>query len=251
MSETNPLPRVGGSHIWFMREIPIFREQTESFYNSADASARVASFKRGDTIDVQRSGNTGSIFIIVDGQIKLRSLTENGKEIIIDVLGSGDAFGPIEHAVGLAEGEVQRPSLMDDMATEAVALSEGSALRFPLDYFQDLIQRRPTVVFNLTRVLGTRQRRLEIRLRRLLYRSSLGKVAGLLTELAERYGEPDPESGGTSITFRLRHQEMASIIGTKRETVSECLAELELRELIVSSRSKLIVLKAEELDRIP
>ncbi len=240
-----------GSYIWFMREIPIFREQTESFYHSADLRARLLEFKRGDPVDVRRSAS-GNIYIVVEGQIKLRSLTENGKEIIIDVLGSGDAFGPIDRAVriGNEDSGTISESTIGETASEAVALSEGSVLKFPLDYFKDLIQRRPTVVFNLTRVLGTRQRRLEIRLRRLLFRTSLGKVAGLLTELAERYGEPDPDSGGILISFRLRHQEMASIIGTKRETVSESLAELELRELIVSSRSKLVVLKPEELDRI-
>ncbi len=234
-----------------MREIPIFREQTESFYHSADQRARLVEFKRGDPIDIRR-GSSGGIFIVIEGQIKLRSLTENGKEIIIDVLSSGDAFGPIERAVriGNEESGVISDTPLTETATEAVALSEGSALKFTLEYFKDLIQRRPNVVFNLTRVLGTRQRRLEIRLRRLLYRTSLGKVAGLLGELSERYGEADPDGEGILITFRLRHQEMASIIGTKRETVSECLAELELRELIKSSRSKLVVLKPEELDKI-
>ncbi len=233
------------SYIWFMRKVPIFEEQTESFYHSADARARLVSFKRNDILALEK-GSTRLIYIMVEGQVKLRSLTENGKEIIIDLLGEGDAFGPIDHVVGMSEDET---SPLENMATEAVALSEGSALRFTLEFFQDLIQRRPTVVFNLTRILGTRQRRLEIRLRRLLYRSSLGKVAGLLSELAERYGTPT--DAGTVLDFRLRHQEMASIIGTKRETVSECLAELEYRELISTKRNQITIVKPDELDKVP
>lgn len=247
MPADNPTPeQAAESRIWFMRKVPLFEEQTESFYQSADLRAKHEKFRRGDVLSLDYKANK-NIYILVDGQVKLRSVTENGKEIIIDLLGAGDAFGPIERVVGLevpnmapAEGSI---------ATEAVALSEGSALKFSLEYFQDIVQRRPTVVFNLSRLLGTRQRRLEIRLRRLLYRTSLGKVAGLLSELAERYGKQ--EKDGIVITFRLRHHEMASIIGSKRETVTECLADLEYRELISTARNEITVLKLEELDRIP
>jgi CRP/FNR family transcriptional regulator len=76
----------------------------------------------------------------------------------------------------------------------------------------------------------------------------LGKLAGLLCELAERYGEKK----GTSIhlTMRLTHQDLASIIGTKRDTVSRGLADLELRELIRYQRNEIVLLDPAKLDEI-
>ena len=96
---------------------------------------------------------------------------------------------------------------------------------------------------------GLRRQRLEIRLKHILYRSTLGKVAGLLGELAEGHGKP--VEVGTEIGVRLRHHEMASIIGCRRASVSEALAELEYRGLIQAHRSRLVILKAEELEAIP
>jgi CRP/FNR family transcriptional regulator len=101
---------------------------------------------------------------------------------------------------------------------------------------------------SLARFLGLRQRYLEIRLTRLLYRSSLGKLAGLLCELAERYGET--QGSHIALTMRLTHQDLASIIGTKRDTVSRGLAELELQELIRYERNKIVLLNPKKLDEI-
>lgn len=239
-SETTP-----GSFIWFLRKVPIFEELTESLYLSADARAKQIAFRRGDVLTPETQP-LKQIFVVVEGQVKLRSFAESGKEQIIDILGPGDVYGPIERVTNPA---TRKDASVGSLATEAVALSQGHALGFDVQYFQHLVQQRPTVALNLSRFLGARQRRLEIRLRRLLFRSSLGKVAGLLCELAERYGEKTPE-GHHKIDFRLRHQEMASIVGTKRETVSESLAELEYRELIRAKSGVITIFNVEALDQI-
>lgn len=247
MAETPPPDNPpGGSHIWFLRKVPIFEELTESLYLSADERAKQIEFRRGDVLTPETKPMR-QIFVVLEGQVKLRSFAESGKEQIIDVLGPGDVYGPIDRVIDRHAKAGGSPA--GALATEAVALSHGSALGFDVAYFQHLVQQRPMVALNLSRFLGARQRRLEIRLRRLLFRSSLGKVAGLLCELAERYGEELPD-GGRRITIRLRHQEMASLIGTKRETVSECLADLEYRELLRIKSGIIEIPDVEALDQI-
>lgn len=242
-----------GSHIWFLRNTSIFEDQTDSMYESADTRARQVTFSRGDVLSFLE-GSRRVIYLLMEGQVKLRSFTEGGKEIILDVLGPDDVFGPIESAVAPGGGSVPGAaeagsgSALAALPSEAVALTKGSALQFEFDYFTQLVRRRPTIVVNLTRILGLRQRRFELRLTRLLYRSSLGKVAGLLAELGERYGTRTGDR--VELNVRLTHQEMASITGLKRETVSESLAELEHRELIEARRGKVVLLKPDDLDRI-
>lgn len=233
------------SYVWFLRKTPIFENQTESMYQSADLSALPMEFSRGDSIPFAEQKKK-FIFLIIDGQVKLRSITKAGKEIIIDIIGPGDAVGYTARSSEIPDQKNVGPA---GMATEAIAMSKVSVLRFDLDYFQNLIDRRPTIVVNLNRMLGLRQQRLELRITRLLYRSSLGKIAGLFSELGQRYGSKNVD-GSIVIDVRLTHQEMASIIGVKRETVSEALAELELQGLISVSRSQIVLLKADQLDSV-
>lgn len=246
-----PTPSAGtatdaAASVWFLRTTSLFADQTDSILSWAGEEARTRSFQRGDVLRLAE-GARHFIHVVVEGQIKLRTLTESGKEQILDVAGPGDTIGHLQRVVGM--GGTKFGGELDALASEAVALSNGSSMAFEVEEFRRLVERRPMVVLNVSRILGLKQQQLQIRLTRLLYRSALGKVAGLLSELAERYGEPASD-GALTITIRLTHQEMASLIGVKRETVSECLAELELQEFIRTRRSHVTVLKPAELDRI-
>jgi CRP-like cAMP-binding protein len=230
--------------IWFLKTSALFEEMTESILDWAGMSSRETEFQRGDLLPIGRDENA-RIYVIVEGQIKLRAFSESGKEQILDIASAGDTFGPIER---LFEGDRISSEFHSSMATEAVALSKGLALAFRLGEFRDLVERRPNVILNVSRLLGLKQRRLEIRLARLLYRSSLGKLAGLLSELAERYGVPTDE--GILLPFKLTHQEMASIVGSKRETVSEGMGILELQETIRTQKGEIVILRPADLDSI-
>jgi CRP-like cAMP-binding protein len=212
-------------------------------YESVGSSSEFVEFERGDVLPMTDKDRS-FIYVLSKGQVKLRSQTEGGKEIILDVLGDGGVFGPLDQVV-----EENHPKgELSALASEAVAISKGSALKYDLHYFNDLMQRRPTLMVNVSRILGMRRKQLELRLARLLYRSSLGKVAGLLAELGERYGHK--EGDNIHLDVRLTHQEMASIVGLKRETVSESLADLEYRGLITAGRGNVTILKPAELDKI-
>lgn len=234
------------SHVWFLRTTELFEDQTESIIDWAGAEKRQFDFKKGQSLPFEKKGRR-FIYVIFQGKVKLRTGGEGDKEKILDVAGPGDTIGPIDRILDrVAAGDDDDE--MSALATEAVALSNGIAFAYELSEFQSLVERRPKVVLNVSRLLGLKQKQLEIRLSRLLFRSSLGKVAGLLSELAERYGEKSDE--GIKLNFKLTHQEMASMIGVKRETVSECIGKLELDELISTNKRRITVLKAEELDQI-
>ncbi len=222
--------------IWFLRSSRLFSDFTDSLLIWAEQEAREIEFKRNEVISLSERGHP-YIFVILEGQVKLRSLTENGKETIIDVAGQDDVFGPVERLFARPEGPLKSP---DGYATEAVGLSNGAAIRFRVEEFRRMIDQRPLVSLSVSRLLGLKSTQFQLRISRLLYRSSLGKVAGLLLELGERYGEEDA-NGQTRITFQLTQQELASMVGVKRETVSECLALLEDNELITYKGKRIVI----------
>jgi CRP/FNR family transcriptional regulator, cyclic AMP receptor protein len=62
----------------------------------------------------------------------------------------------------------------------------------------------------------------------------------LLFDLAENYGKYTKD-GGISIGIRLSHQELASIIGSTRETVTLVLGELQTEGAISFNRREIIL----------
>jgi CRP/FNR family transcriptional regulator len=67
----------------------------------------------------------------------------------------------------------------------------------------------------------------------------------LVLELAESHGQPS--SKGLEINLHLSHQELASLIGATRETVTLTLGRLQKEKLIQVERRKITILDLERL----
>jgi CRP-like cAMP-binding protein len=104
---------------------------------------------------------------------------------------------------------------------------------------EELMADSPPLALGITKLIGLRRRRIERRLKSLLYRSNRDRLADLLVELAEQYGRRTPE--GILIELKLSHQELASVIGSTRETVTLLLGQLQLEGLILVGRRRIVV----------
>ncbi|MEZ6134051.1 MAG: Crp/Fnr family transcriptional regulator [Pirellulaceae bacterium] len=92
----------------------------------------------------------------------------------------------------------------------------------------------------MTKLIGLRRKRIERRLKSLLFRNNRDRLTHLLTELAEQYGNATTE--GIELGLRLSHQDLASIIGATRETVTTLLGEMQSEGLVKIHRQRLVVL---------
>ncbi len=87
------------------------------------------------------------------------------------------------------------------------------------------MESSPELAIGVVKLIGLRRLRIERRLKSLLFRSHRDRLLHLLLELAEQYGEP--QSQGMRLKIKLSHQDLASIIGATRETVTTTLGELQ------------------------
>jgi CRP-like cAMP-binding protein len=90
-----------------------------------------------------------------------------------------------------------------------------------------------------------RLRRIENRLRNILFRSNRERIGALLIELLETHGRKDDD--GWEIQLRLSHQDLANLIGATRETVTVTLGQLQREGLIAMRRQRIRVLKRSRL----
>jgi CRP-like cAMP-binding protein len=112
---------------------------------------------------------------------------------------------------------------------------------------QRLIDEHPDVSLGLTKLMGLRRRRIERRLKHLLFHSNRDRLVHLLLELAEHYGRPSPE--GVELGIKLSHQDLASIIGSTRETVTITLGELQVEGNLRVGRKRITLTDVEGLAR--
>lgn len=224
-----------GPSIWFLRTSGLFQGQGTSLYEELDNSEFEAKFRRGEELPTSLNGEE-VIHLIVDGHVKVSPPTEEGNESLVEMLGPGDVVG------GIVRGNAGA------IGMRARAVGSLITLQLPRSRFDAIIAARPTILVNMISVLEESRHRLELRLSRLLFRSGIGKVAGLLLELGERYGSRN----GTTITIDIgvTHHDIASMAGIRRESVSLAMADLELRELIRARRGLITILNPEGLDAV-
>ena len=162
-----------------------------------------------------------SVYFILEGWAKIRTYNLDGKEVTLNILGSGELFGEMA-----ALDEVPR-------STDVITLAKTTIGNMPAQDFVQLINTEPLAGIRLAQLMGRRLRQVNRRLR-LRESDSTSRVADILLFLAEGQGT-ETTTGGMEIP-NLPHRELSSLSGLARETVTRVLSKLEKKGLIERDR---------------
>lgn len=182
-------------------------------------------YASGETIF--REGDPAEqLHVVARGRIKLTRLTPDGRERILAIAGPDDLIGEAflrEDAVYLAD---------------AVALGEAVTCPMTRGQFQRLSLQAPTFALSFAELLSESLFRC---------RDQMGgdyapikiRVAQTLLDQARRFGTPsDEDADWLTLETELRHEEIASMIGATRVSVSTSLGELRREGLIEGTRGR-------------
>ena len=210
-----------------LKRVPLFSDLAEPELARFAEVTREREYPRNSVILFEDDPGD-ALYIVSTGQVKVVLIGEDGREVILSVLGDGDFFGEM--------------SLIDDEPRSAhvIAMKDSHLLVLRRDDFQAQLQQHPPVALKVLRVLVQRLRRADEKIGSLVLLDVNGRVAQLLLDLAE-------ESGGPRITRKLTHHTIAQMIGSSRETVSRAMRELVERGLIEVSRREITIKGADAL----
>jgi CRP-like cAMP-binding protein len=197
--------------IWHLKNFRLFEQLTPDQLARIESRARMRSFARKSLVYLP-GDEASSVLLVTSGRVKICNFTPEGKQAILTFIEPGEIFGEL--------------SVLDDTPHEEFAevVEPATIVLIPRDEIHRLIEENPTLAIRLTQLFGLRRRRIERRLRNLLYRTNRERLVHLLLELAERYGQV--ESGGVRLDIKLSHQDMASLVGSTRESITVALGEL-------------------------
>ena len=209
---------------WYLKKCSVFADLLPEQIQSLEADCLAREFSRGEIIYLPNDmGN--SVMLVARGRVRIYHVTHEGKQSILGFIEPCELFGELSAFDGSTRDEY------------AEAQEKTLVVLMPREIVQRLMWQQPTVAMKLTKLFGLRLKRVERRLKALLFRSSRDRLVHLLLELGERYGRQT--SAGLLIAQKISHQDMASIIGATRETVTITLGELQDEGIIKIERRRI------------
>lgn len=218
--------------LWYLKNCRVFEQLPDEALKRLETVSSTKAFPRKNPIYLP-ADESRTVFLLLKGRAKICHLTPDGKQSILAFIEPGELFGELA-----IFGEGQRDEYAEAVENTVVA-------RIPGEEFERILQQSVETSLGITKMIGLRRRRIERRLKHLLFLSNRDKLTHLLLELAEQYGSRT--ASGIELTIKLSHQDLANVIGSTRETVTVVLGELQSEGFIKVGRRRLTLLDLDGL----
>jgi CRP-like cAMP-binding protein len=188
-------------------------------------------YRKKDLI-FHEEGYPKQVYFINKGKIKTCKTNDDGREFIVSLHGQGDFIGYL--------AMLQNTTYVEN----AIALEDTEVSIIPKDDFFTLLHNNRDVANRFIKLLASNVIENEQRLLELAYNSVRKRVADALLRLQERYKEEDKKF----FTMAVPRDDLASMVGTAKETVIRTLSDFKAEGLIEIHGSKITIKKTEELE---
>ena len=204
--------------------VPIFSNLDEKQISFIATKMRNKKYSKSDIILMEDEvGDT--FFIILEGSVKVTRDSEDGREVILAVLSSGNFFGEIS----LLDGKTR--------SANAIALEKTSLMILKRNDFLQLLKEIPQISISLLSELAKRIRKTDEQVENLAFSDAEKRIGISILSISEQLGVV--KNGLVKIPKLPFHQDIANMAGTSRETVSRMLKLLETKKLITRNSNEL------------
>jgi CRP-like cAMP-binding protein len=206
----------------FLSTVPLFKSLDAVERERFAELVREKGYPKGSVI-VFEDDPGDALFVIRAGRVKVVLLADDGREVILGLLGVGEHFGEL--------------SLIDDQPRSAhvIAMEDSSILVLRREDFRRRVEANPVVAWALLQELSRRLRRADVTIGNLVLLDVPGRIARMLLDASK-------ECGSDLIDKPLTHQTIAQVIGASRETVSRALRDFQENGWVSTERRRIRLL---------
>lgn len=188
-----------------IERVSIFSSLTPEELHEITRTITQRKYEKGENIYIE-GHKAEKLFIINEGRVKVVKLSESGKEQIIRILGPGEFMGELSlftHAPLNNNSEALEPT--------TVCIVDGT-------HIESLIERRPSIALKILKEMSIRLEKAENQIQALTVQDVEHRLANALLKMAD---------DKNFINLLISKKDLASHIGTSRETLSRKLTSFE------------------------
>lgn len=216
----------------YLRQAGLFSELPAEDLRELAARMQTRDYATGAII-VGQEDRGDSLFVVTEGKVKVVLYGESGREIILSMFRPGELFGEMS----LLDNQPRSASVIAVEPTKALVLERAA--------FERHLKAHPDAALAILAEMSRRLRQADRVIGNLALLDVYGRVARLLKDLAQKEGVESEE--GVLIRERPTQQEIASMVGSSRETVSRALNDFVRRGLVVMNGKQILLRHAFDL----
>jgi CRP-like cAMP-binding protein len=179
----------------------------------------------GDVV-VRQGDPIQALFLVTSGAIRLSSVTHDGREVVVGMLGTGEVFG--ESAL-----------LGEPSPVEARAAGSADVVSLPIEHLREAMRHNPATSSEVLRLVASRLHRTALALEDSLTGDVPTRLSRRLHDLARSHGTSSPD--GVRIVVPITQDELARMVGASREAVNRTLGGLASRGLVRTSGRSIVI----------
>jgi CRP-like cAMP-binding protein len=168
--------------------------------------AKVRHTRRGEVL-FQKGDPGDGLIAILQGRVKISTMSAEGKEVVLNILGTGELFGEI----ALIDGK--------DRSADATVMESAELLVIDARDFMPFLEARPDLATRLLVMLCERFRWVNDLYEDAVFMHLPARLAKHLIRLGESFG--DESDDGVRIGIKLSQQDLGNLMGTTRESVNK------------------------------
>lgn len=212
---------------WYLRNHKLFSVLSNAQIDDLCIMTRYKRAEKGEIIYFADESDK-RIFILKKGTIKICENDGKGNEVVKELLMQGDLFGEISLDQSKGSSEY------------AQALSKDVIIcSFRLVDFEYVLEKNPDIALKYTKLVGFKFKRLKNSYNNLFFKDVKTRLIHFLLDWAEREGQA--ENAKLVLKNYLTHQDIAGVICSTRQTVTQLLNELEQQNLISYGRKEVVI----------
>jgi CRP/FNR family cyclic AMP-dependent transcriptional regulator len=178
-----------------------------------------------NTILFSKGDESASLYVVCTGKVHVTVCDEQGREIVLSVIGPGEYFGEM----AAMDGAPRSATIVTKEPSEILIIHR--------DDFRRALSSNPDTMLSLLKVFLERLRKADEKIESLAFTNVRDRVASFLMQSAE------PQGGTWFVREALTHQEIADMVGSSRETVSRAIKELQVAGHISIERKRITIHK--------
>ncbi len=196
-----------------LRTFPLFHGLSDDTLAAVARSAMMRRVPRGQSV-MHAGERTDYVYFVLTGSLKVVVSDEDGREVILSILGQGELFGEM----GMFGEQPRSASVIAVMPSDLVMIAKQDFRTIMHDNFE--------VAWRIMCNLADRLRNADRKIESLALMDVYGRVARLLLEMSEEV------QGETVVVRKITKQDIAKMIGASREMVSRVMKDLGAQGLI-------------------